>query len=205
MRKIDKRNPIQQFIDFLKKANPTTWDEFDNDIRRETKDFILLEEQFLLCGYTELYIDHNYCHIDHYIKRSLDNNKCYDWDNFIVAVNDDDFGAKYKDGPNGVKSLLEYNLVFNPVIDKAQDFFRYTTDGKIHPIENLSGNNLKKAENTISIFNLNHNTLKNKRQGLFYSIQSLKDGGRTIEQILVDVETQGFKSMVEYAVFKFFN
>lgn len=205
MRKIDKLNPIQQFIDFLKNVNPTTWDEFDNDIRRETKDFILLEEQNLLCGYTELYIDDNYCHIDHYIKRSLDNKKCYAWNNFIVAVNDDDFGAKYKDGPNGIKSLLEYSLIFNPVIDRAQDFFRYTTDGKIHPLENLSENNFKKAENTISIFNLNHTTLISKRHGLFYAIQSLKDGGRMNEEILVDIEMLGFKSMAEYAVVKYFN
>lgn len=144
MRKIDKLHPIQSFIDFVKRENPTTWDEFDNVVRRETKEFMLLEEQFLLCGYTELYIDDNYCHMDHYIKRSLDNSQCYVWNNLIVAVNDDDFGAKFKDGANGIKNLSDYNYIFNPVNDRIQDFFRYTTDGKIHPIENLSESNFKK-------------------------------------------------------------
>jgi hypothetical protein len=121
-----------------------------------------------------------------------------------VSDNDDDYGAKHKDGRFGIKSLGEYNLIFNPVNDRTQDFFRYTTDGKIHPAENLRQVDFDKAEKTIAIFNLNHNSLKRRRQGLIYTIQYLKDGGRTNEEVAIDLENQGFTSTVEYAIAYYF-
>lgn len=205
MRKIDKYPPIQTFVDFVRNNTPITWKDCESSVKRATTEFILLEEQFLLCGYTEIYIDSTDCHIDHYIKRDLDNRLCFDWNNLIVAVNDDDYGAKHKDGKSGIKNLIEYSLIFNPVIDRTQDFFRYTTDGKIHPAENLNQVNFNKAEKTILIFNLNHNSLKSRRQGVISMIQLLKDGGRTNEDLFVDLESIGFKSMFEYVIPKYFN
>lgn len=196
MKKIDKTLPLQSFTDFVIRNNPIVWSDCDSQIKRKAKEFILLEEQFLLCGYTEIYIDNEDCHIDHYVKRALNNNLCYDWNNLVVAVNDDDYGAKYKDGGNGVKNLADYNLIFNPVNDRTQDFFRYTTDGKIHPADNLNQADFNKAEKTIIIFNLNHNSLKTRRKDLILTMNALKEGGTENQDLSVILEEQGFPSFV---------
>jgi uncharacterized protein (TIGR02646 family) len=196
MRKIDKIGRLQSFADFLKKNKPVFWKELDGQVRKDTREFILLEEQFLLCGYTEFYIDNEDCHIDHYVKRDLDNRLCYDWNNLIVAVNDDEYGAKYKDGGNGVKNLADYNLIFNPVNDTTQNFFRYTTDGKIHPADNLSQSDLNKAQKTINIFNLNHNSLKMRRKDLMLTMGALKKGGTEIQDLPGILDGHGFPSFI---------
>ncbi len=201
MRKIDKKLPIQSFVDFVRTKNPLNWKDCDGNVKKETKEFILLEEQNLLCGYTEIFINNEDCHIDHYVKRDINNNLCYNWDNLIVAVNDDDFGAKHKDGRNGVKNIRDYTQIFNPIVDRTQDFFYYTTDGKIHPTNNL---NKAKALKTIEIFNLNHSSLKTRRKNLMLLINSLKQGNRANADIIIDIENQGFTSFAEYALSTYF-
>lgn len=201
MKKINKTQPTQDFIDFVKKKKPTDWRDCDANVRNNARDHMLLQEQYLLCGYTEIYIDNEDCHIDHYVKRSLDNSKCYDWNNLIVAVNDEDFGAKYKDnGRNNIKSLVEYNNILNPIIDNGEDYFEYSLDGKIDSISSLTGNNLIKADKTIEVFNLNHNSLKTRRNDISKLIIDLRKGQMDDEDIKLALEKSGFYSFTNYVL-----
>jgi len=201
MKKISKNQPLQEFTDFVRRENPKVWRDCDGEVKRNAKEYMLLYEQDLLCGYTEIYIDNEDCHIDHYVKRSLDNNKCYDWNNLIVAVNDEDFGAKHKDnGPNNIKSLVEYNNILNPIIDNGEDYFEYSLDGIINSISTLQGDSLLKADKTIEVFNLNHNSLKVRRNDISKLIIDLRKGQINDEDIKLALEKSGFYSFTNYVL-----
>ncbi|MFY7843724.1 retron system putative HNH endonuclease [Chryseobacterium gambrini] len=201
MKKINKRDPPKVFSDFVRTKRPTNWKDCESDVKEEAKEFMLLEEQDLLCGYTEIYIDNEDCHIDHYVKRSLDNRLCYNWNNLIVAVNDEDFGAKHKDnGENNIKSLAQYNDILNPVNDDGNDYFQYSLNGEINPIETLNPKDVDKSDNTINIFNLNHNSLKTRRADLGKIIINLRNGGLKDDEILGCLGKSGFYSFTNYVL-----
>lgn len=201
MKKINKKNPPKVFSDFVRTKRPTNWKDCESDIKEEAKEFMLLEEQDLLCGYTEIYIDNEDCHIDHYVKRSLDNRLCYNWNNLIVAVNDEDFGAKHKDnGGNNIKSLAQYNDILNPVNDDGNDYFQYSLNGEIDPIETLNPKDIDKSHNTIKIFNLDHNSLKTRRADLGKIIIDLRNGGLKDDEILGCLGKSGFYSFTNYVL-----
>lgn len=199
MKKINKQDPPKKFTDFVRTKKPNNWKFCDSEVRKEAKEYMLLEEQDLLCGYTEIYIDNENCHIDHYVKRSLNNSLCYNWNNLIVAVNDEDFGAKHKDnGPNNIKSLADYNNILNPVIDDSKDFFKYSLDGEATYLDDLNKSDSLKCNKTIEVFNLNHNSLKNRRSDLAKLIVKMRSGGLDDDNIRLALENSGFYSYTNY-------
>lgn len=205
MKKINKLPAPFVFTEFVRLENPVNWSDCDGEVKRQSKEHMLLNEQNILCGYTEIYIDNEDCHIDHYIKRSFDNRLCYVWDNLIVAVNDEDFGAKYKDnGANNVKSSADYNNIFNPVNDITQNFFKFSLDGEINSKDDLDAINFSKAKKTIEVFNLNHDSLKERRKSLALTIKNLKDGGLSNEVIKSCMESIGFHSCTSYILENYF-
>lgn len=206
MRKINKLIPPVFFSDFVSKEKPVHWKDCDSEVKKKSNEHMLLNEQNLLCGYTEIYIDNDDCHIDHYIKRSIDNRLCYTWNNLIVAVNDEDFGAKFKDnGPYNVKKNEDYNGILNPVNDIAEDFFQFTLDGIIESKSELELLNSSKANKTIEVFNLNHDSLIDRRKSLALAIKSYKDGGLSNEDIKLYTEGSGFHTCIAYILENYFD
>ncbi|SCD20200.1 TIGR02646 family protein [Proteiniphilum saccharofermentans] len=118
MRHIEKKNSPEVFQDFILKNSPAVWDDIHKSQLRIYEDIceVLLKEQNNLCGYTELPLNNK--HIDHYHKRVLYPEKCFCWDNLIMATLDDDFGARYKDKQINRKEI--YNEIFNPVVDNRK-------------------------------------------------------------------------------------
>lgn len=198
MRKIDKGDHSILFDDFVTKYSPTIWDEIHvigdpKDAFEDTRFKILTDEQNQLCGYTEIYInDLTDCHIDHYKKRSLFSELTFEWNNLIAATKDSNFGAIYKDNKSGIQKD-DYNNIFNPIIDNVEVHFYYTIWGEVLP-KTISGVNNQKATNTIAIFNLNHNSLKNRRKSLIRMISDY--GGMAKKDILTALESSGFRSVI---------
>lgn len=207
MRKINKSLPTPAFFsDFVKRDKPKEWKDCESEVKKQSKEYMLLYEQSFLCGYTEIYIDNEDIHIDHYIKRSIDNRLCFEWDNLIVAVNDEDFGAKCKDnGTNNVKTIADYNNIFNPVIDATEIFFEFSLDGQIDSKKGLEHINSSKACKTIEVFNLNHSSLKDRRRNLAILIKNFKDGGITNEEIKLYTEEIGFHTCATYLLDNYFD
>lgn len=201
MRKINKSVPPQSFSSLLSsRKKPSNWDEFhknNQDVFNECRETILINEQDCLCGYTELPIQEiTDSHIDHYKKKSLNSIYCFDWNNFIVATKDSEFGACYKD-QHYCSCINDYLKILNPVIDNCTDFFEYDFFGKIKPKSNLTSTNKLKAEETIKAFNLNHKSLSTRRQDIILIIDSYIQGGLPNSEIKSAISTQGFKSLLE--------
>ena len=198
MRKINKLTPIQIFSDFVNKQKPKNWDDFHKygqKIYEDTREQILITEQDCLCGYTELPInDVRNTHIDHYKKKSIFPLLTFDWNNFIVATMNNEFGANYKDSNYKIKKE-EYAEILNPVIDEIQQYFEYMTWGEVKPKHTLSEEDFLKADKTIIVFNLNHNSLKRRRRNLIKMASSYKDFTKS-EKISYLIYS-GFLSLLE--------
>ena len=183
------------FSNFVKKKSPKKWDELHPGNRDVFKEMCkaLLKEQNNLCGYTEIYLgDSKEGHIDHYIKRDIDNSKAYDWENLIYATKDTAFGACYKD--QAIRRE-DYINIFNPVKDCPDDYFEYTYLGEIQPKSDIDAPYRAKAEKTIEMFNLNHKTLCRKRQNVASAVDNLKNGKLTKEKIIEYLREEGFDSI----------
>lgn len=195
MRHIDKNQASPQFSNFVKKKLPKQWHELylqDKDIYKEACE-ALLEEQSNMCGYTEIYFrDKEKGHIDHYIKRSIDNRKTFDWNNLIYATKDAAYGANYKDK---VIKKEDYCNIFNPVTDYPEDYFEYSYLGEILPKHGIDASHYAKAEKTIEMFNLNHKSLCSKRRNAAISIDELKKNKLAKDEIIEYLREEGFDSI----------
>ncbi len=195
MRHINKNQAPPKFSESVKRKLPKQWEELhqqDKDIYREACE-ALLEEQNNMCGYTEIYFRDNVKrHIDHYIKRDIDNRKTFDWNNLIYATRDSEFGACHKDK---VIKKVDYMDIFNPITDYPEEYFEYSYLGEIHPKSDIDASNHAKAEKTIQMFNLNHKSLCLKRQNITIAIESLRKGKMAKEEIIEHLRDGGFDSL----------
>ena len=176
MRKINKQNPLPDFVAFVHKNNPTEWRQLPSKVSADSRFCILCNEQDCLCGYSEMILSEDYTssHIDHYYKRNLFPQKTFDWNNLIVSTIDEDFGGKYKDNAYKIKAE-EYQQIFNPVVDDMSQYISYLGNGKMIPLNDLPKDIVDKVEKTINVFNLNCPSLKNKRRDLIFQLDNCKD------------------------------
>lgn len=204
MRKINKQTPMLDFNGSKFGNNCSNWDDFHKshkDVYYKMREKILQNEQDNLEGYTELYVDEKNkdskdYHIDHYKKRDQNPLLTFEWNNLIFAVHDSSFGADYKDLKYKIKNH-EYALIFNPVTDNVEDYFYYNYWGKIEPKENISLQDKGKVIKTIEVFNLNHDSLVERRKNLLKLIQDYKEYQLSKDDILSVLATSGFRSLVE--------
>lgn len=194
MRKINKQAAIADFAEIVNKEND--WELItDGAAKQNCRNHILVSEQEGLSAYTELYIlEANNLHIDHYIKRAIDQNQTFVWDNLLVDIHDSNFGADYKD--KCMTILAQYNEILNPVTDNAENYFNYALSGQIEPVSSLSEVDKAKAEKTIEVFNLQHNALVSRRKELIKNIQVYQKADIDNNSIKQFLESYGFKSLV---------
>lgn len=199
MRKINKGCHSPSFDDFVTIYSPIVWDDIHvygdpQKAYEDTRLQILTEEQYQLCGYTEIYInDVEACHIDHYKKRSIFPMLTFNWNNLIVAKNGSDFGANYKDNKSDIIAT-DYNNIFNPVIDNVENYFYYNDWGEIEPKSGISDLEKKKVNKTIEVFHLNHHSLRNRRKNLIRMICCYREMAKL--EILAVLKNSGFVSVI---------
>jgi len=107
------------------------------------------------CAYCEIVIktareDCN-SHIEHFRQCNRYPQGTFEWTNLFGSCNRQDSCGKYKD------RLPVYNFHYLIKMDDEdpETFLVFLPDGNVAPIEGLTDNNKKRAEETIRIFNLN--------------------------------------------------
>lgn len=191
MRKINKRHPPKDLKKQSKQCK-NTWDKLNNATKSGWA-FLLYQEQDGYDAYTEEILTEKR-HIDHFKKREHYPKCCFTWDNLFLSNNTEEYGAKMKDnGPNKIKNKNEYNKLINPVVDDPHDYFEYNAHGEIR-----AKNGNAKANFTITTFNLNDNSLAERRSNM---IRTLHAYGGQIEEILKSLLEGGeklpFPSLIE--------
>jgi uncharacterized protein (TIGR02646 family) len=198
MFKITKNEP-----DFFKKAKskvelPKVSNAWSNKeieaIRPKLREYILLEEQNLLCAYCERTIDDTpkNSNIDHFRLKAghLFPEKTLDYTNLVVSCNTNGRCSSYKD--THIKSKKDYDNIVNPIIENPDDFFDYLITGKIIAIDNNP-----KAEFTIDIFQLGRDrddSLSNQRRRIAESLKYITN--LTLDEVYAELGNE-FYSFVK--------
>lgn len=193
MRKLDKGAPIQHFVDFIRHNSHDRWEDA-KEASPIWREHILYQEQHGLSGYTEAPIRYENSHIDHFKKQTLYPNLIFEWNNYVVDSKDDTYGARYKD--NVVCNQTDNERIINPVVEDAQQFFKYELSGKMVPVDGLGDVEKERVNYTIDSFNLNEGSLMERRKFILnLDLSSFK--GLTNHEILEALQPNGFISVVE--------
>ncbi len=201
MRKLSKGDEaIECWKKMMKSpSKPKTWDDLHKRYQTvyiQSRKHIGEIEQNCLCGYTELPFNNIFdTHIDHYVKRDIDFKLAFKWSNLIVAIHHGRFGADFKDAKI---QKDDYVKILNPVIDMCHDYYDYTMTGEMIPRSDLSNELKEKCTYTRDIFNLNHDSLKNRRKEIACLIHQYKEGGLDSNDIRTVLDKFGLTSAVEY-------
>lgn len=205
MRNIKKANAAPASLTSFCQKHPTKWEEIHNPENKSVYRDCLetcIADQGNLCGYTEIFLKEETRHIDHYIKRNIDNRLTFSWDNMIAAVKDSRFGADYKDDKVTSKDYdrqtRRYVNILNLITDEIKERFIYCSDGTMEPADK----NDFHASNTIEVFNLNHASLKSQRSNFMQSVRHLLNGGVPKDMIKTLLKPSGFLSVLEYELSK---
>ena len=193
MRKLDKGAPIQHFVDFIRHNHHDRWEDA-KEASPIWREHILYQEQHGLSGYTEAPIRYENSHIDHFKKQTLYPNLIFEWNNYVVDSKDDTYGARFKD--NVVCNQTDNEKLINPVVEDAQQFFKYELSGKMVPMDGLGDVEKERVNYTIDSFNLNEGSLMERRKSIL-NLDLSSFEGLTNHEILEALQPNGFISVVE--------
>jgi len=144
------------------------WSDNNIDlVRARLRKDILDREQKGLCAYCEKKISSHskMANIDHFETRNLVPEKTLDYQNLLVSCNTLGRCSCFKDSQKSLlKTKDDYRNIVNPVNENPSDFFDYLFSGELIPLD-------EKAEFTIKIFNLNHQSLYDERKLLADSLK----------------------------------
>ena len=154
MLKINKTSEPNFLKEFKKKEKPKNWKDFDFEIKKELKNYMLENEQKIrnnsYCPYCERkIIASKNSQIEHIKPKDRFPELFSDYKNFITGcLNIESCGSK--------KCNKWSDLFINPVIDNPEKYFSYNRmTGEIIPRKDISEKELEKVEYTIKILNLN--------------------------------------------------
>ena len=154
-----------------------------------------ISEQSNECAYTEIPLPDKHQHIDHFRKKSIYQDKTFDWNNLFAAIKDRRFGADSKDGYiNGKNYKQVYAKLLSPTEENIESYFSYTLDGRISANDTCTPAFKERAELTIKVFNLNSDILVSRRHALILQMLQIND-----KEVLSEVFAGcGFSSLVRY-------
>lgn len=198
-----EKSPYTEFINFVQRNNPQNWEGLDALVRTNTRKYILEKEQSNQCAYTELPLEYekNNSHIEHLKRKdsAFFPKLTFEWTNLFVSCSSDDFGGKYKDGKYLKGKTRDDNaLIINPSLENPNEYFELTNWGELTIKTDLQGIAKTKAEETIKAFNLNHNSLQERRREIIQSVNDYKNGGIDSKMIIEFLAGSGFRSIIKY-------
>lgn len=204
MKTITKSEGTLECLQSAQKAG-WNWDEFHKKAQADFESVraLAVEEQGNECAYTGLWIGegtHSDVHIDHFRKKSIYPEATFCWKNLFAAVKNPNYGADYKDkqihSPQA-NADRQYQAFWSPLQPTLSEAFWYRQDGTIEPDEQLSLSEKATAQQTIDMYNLNSNELKNRRQGVILTIRNMRHQ-LADQEVRTIMDTVGFSFLVDF-------
>lgn len=205
---IEKSEPFNSLYNYKGKFRIHSWNQLEEteegqQVRSSTREYILTREQFNQCAYTELPLEYekNDSHIEHLKRKdsAFFPELTFEWTNLFVSCNFDDFGGRYKDEKYLKGKTRDDNaLIINPSLENPSEYFELTNWGELTIKTDLQGIAKSKAEETIKAFNLNHNSLQERRREIIQSVNDYKNGGIDSKMIIEFLAGSGFRSIIKY-------
>ncbi len=145
------------------------WGNFRGERLQPTRDKCL-EEQYGLCGYSEIDLKGSGLgmHFEHLEPKSRNPARTFDHNNLILsAINTENQRILAKQDVFGGHAKLKWyhpNAFIHPLLPNCRDYFHYETSGRVVPKAQLPRRERAKARLTIYRLNLNAPILVNKRK-----------------------------------------
>jgi len=197
MVQITKNEPTF-FIDAKKKVKSShfissAWYELGKDekgFKTKLREYILLEEQNMLCAYCEQEIesDETSSNTDHFKKRDCCARETLEYNNLLVSCKNEFHCENIKDKFK-FTHCSEFDKIVNPVIENPDNFFDYGIDGDILVKEGLNETDKKRAEFTIIVFALDNSSLKKERAKIGDSLNFYHSYDYGIDDILSEINS----------------
>lgn len=172
----------------LAKAKATlgmSWDDLGTEERDSVRD-ALLDMQSQRCAYCECSLKGKpdwegdgqrqvwNGHIEHFRRKhsSFHPELTFEWNNLFYSCMEKSTCGIHKD--RVVKSKDECPLVIDPCRENPEDYLIFTRNGRVEARSGLTGQDKKRAEFTIRVFNLNEPRLVNSRKGVLNGCRWMK-------------------------------
>lgn len=103
------------------------------------------------CAYCENRLRTDRRHIEHFRQRSDFPRRTFQWENLFGSCNHSNSCGRHKD-----RTAHDANDLIKPDEDDPDVYLRFLSDGSIIPKSDLSGDERHRAEETLRVFNLDH-------------------------------------------------
>lgn len=148
------------------------------------------------CAYCEAGLPKKRRHIEHFRQRSRYPRGTFQWDNLFGSCNKVDSCGRRKD-----KSTYSHGDILKPDVDDPDDYLRFQADGRIVPRNALSSRQRRRAEETLRVFNLDHDrgALRQMRQsavqGYLGMVKDLEDWAELDEELYHEYLNEELKAI----------
>ncbi|MBW4511228.1 MAG: TIGR02646 family protein [Scytonematopsis contorta HA4267-MV1] len=173
MKYINKSEEPESFITWKQSANDDWQPNWENFGRPQKQDVhnSLLQEQGFICCYCGRRISNESSHIEHFKPRKNYPELALKYTNLLASCQRETERKEPLHCGRSKDEWYEEDLMISPLDANCADFFRYTEDGQILPIEYPSKKSA--AKTTIDRLALNIDNLKNLRSS---AIQGALEG-----------------------------
>lgn len=165
MKKLNRPLPGPVCLDSYKHGRDN-WSSLNFECKQRIREE-LWSMQGEFCAYCERQTPHKSGHIEHFIQKGRVPSVTFDWKNLFWSCLDSTTCGKHKDHKAN-NSYADRDLI-KPDVDDPSDFFSFSISGEMFPKRGASESIVKRATETIRVFNLNDlgGSLKSRRAMAF--------------------------------------
>lgn len=185
MLKIDKVAEPEFFKEYKKKEKQKLkrWSDYDHEIKKRLREYMIDNEQKGICPYCELKITSERSQIEHIKPKDKFPKLISEYSNYLTGCLNNQTCGQYKENKWSKKFI-------DPTVENPTDYLTYDImTGEIIPKEKI-GENYEKAKETISFLNLNKKSLCERRK--VFIIQNKENEYKYID------EYEEFLTLIEY-------
>lgn len=148
------------------------------------------------CAYCESNLSEGRRHIEHFRQRSRYPQGTFQWDNLFGSCNRAGSCGRHKD-----RTQYRPSDLLKPDVDDPDDFLQFLADGQIVPRSDLSEGQRHRAEETLRVFNLDHErgALRQMRrsavQGYLGTVEDLQQWAELDEDLYVEYLHEELKAI----------
>ncbi|SHE75276.1 TIGR02646 family protein [Modicisalibacter ilicicola DSM 19980] len=136
------------------------------------------------CAYCEDKLPEDRRHIEHFRQQSSHSQGTFQWDNLFGSCEKKDSCGRRKD-----RTTYRNGDILKPDVDDPDDYLQFLADGRIVPRNDLTERQRHRAEETLRVFNLDHErgALRQMRrsavQGYLRSVEDLQELSESDESL----------------------
>lgn len=171
MHKLDRPSDEPTALAHARKHYANNWERVMPEDRQSIREK-LIPMQNGCCAYCERKVNGN-GHIEHFLKKGRDARRTFIWSNLFYSCSTSTTCGTHKD--KSVNYPKDESLLINPSEENPEAFIHFSPDGEIDAVQVSAPHDQKRAQKTISVFNLNEPELVRARLNRLKMFEFLKN------------------------------